>query len=72
MKLLMVSEVAKVLRVSKGDVYKLIKNGHIQALKLGSLKVPEEELERFIDNSLGKEFIDFDQVKELGGEAYDG
>lgn len=65
MQLLMVKEVAKILRVSRSDVYTLIKNGHLGALKLGSLKVPESEVERFINENIGKKFIEFNEVEEM-------
>lgn len=65
MQLLMVTEVAKILRVSRSDVYTLIKNGHLGALKLGSLKVPESEVKRFIETNIGNKFIDFEEVEEM-------
>ncbi|WP_297634704.1 helix-turn-helix domain-containing protein [uncultured Clostridium sp.] len=65
MQLLMVTEVAKILRVSRSDVYTLIKNGHLGAMKLGSLKVPESEVQRFIETNIGNKFIDFEEVEEM-------
>ena len=65
MQLLMVTEVAKILRVSRSDVYTLIKNGHLGALKLGSLKVPSSEVERFIETNIGNKFIDFEEIEEM-------
>lgn len=45
MELLTVKEVSKILKINVSDTYKLIKKGHIQALKLGSFKVTSVEIE---------------------------
>ena len=37
--LLSVSEVAKLLKVNKNFVYKIINNGELEAVKMGSIKV---------------------------------
>lgn len=63
--LLNISEVAKKLKVNKNTVYNLIKSRHLSALKLGSLKVTSFELERFILSSVGKDFTDLNNVKDL-------
>ncbi|MFI8715726.1 helix-turn-helix domain-containing protein [Brevibacillus brevis] len=60
-----VSEVADVLGINKNDVYNLIKHGHLQALKLGRLKVSTFELEEFMKRNPGKDFSDLKQVREL-------
>lgn len=65
MELLTISEVAKRLKINATDTYKLIKSGHLQALKLGSLKVTSLELERFIREAGGKDFSDLNNVVEL-------
>ena len=65
LELFTVSEVSKLLKVNNTYVYKLIKTGYLKALKLGSLKVPDSELKRFIDFSIGKDFSDLDNVKDL-------
>ena len=65
MELLTVQQVAKKLKVNKNTVYRLIKKGYIPALKLGSLKVATKEVDRFIEFSIGKDFTDLDNVKEL-------
>ncbi len=65
MELFTVSEVSKLLKVNNTYVYKLIKTGYLKALKLGSLKVPDSELKRFIDFSIGKDFSDLDNIKDL-------
>lgn len=59
------SEVAKILKISKNDAYDLIKSGHLQALKLGSLKVSTFELEDFMKRSAGKDFSDLENVTKL-------
>ena len=46
------------------DTHKLIKAGHLQALKLGSLKVTSFELERFIREASGKDFSDLNNVTQ--------
>lgn len=65
MELLTVAEVSKRLKINATDTYKLIKAGHLQALKLGSLKVTSLELERFIREATGKDFSDLSNVVEL-------
>lgn len=65
MKLYKVTEAAEILGTTKQRVYQLIKTKHIQALKLGDLKITNFELERFIREANGKDFTDLDNVKEL-------
>ena len=50
--LLSVSEVAKLLKVNKNFVYKIINNGELEAVKIGSIKVKKEALNRYIDNNV--------------------
>ena len=50
--LLSVSEVAKLLKVNKNFVYNLIKNGELEAVKIGSIKVKKEALNRYIENNV--------------------
>ena len=47
-----VSEVAKLLKVNKNFVYNLIKNGELEAVKVGSIKVKKEALNRYIENNI--------------------
>ena len=47
--LLTVSEVAKQLKVNRNFVYKLIKDGELEAVKVGSIKVRVYALNRYID-----------------------
>ena len=65
MKLLTVKEVSKVLRVNPSYVYELMKKGHLNYLVLGSKKVTDFELERFLKESEGKDFSDLSNVTEL-------
>lgn len=48
MNLYSVSEVAKILRVSKNRIYKSIKSGEIPVIEYGSMKISEEALKEFI------------------------
>ena len=50
--LLSVSEVAKALKVNRNFVYKIINNGELEAVKIGSIKVKKEALNRYIDNNI--------------------
>ena len=65
MELYTIKQVSQKLKINVSDTYKLIKAGHLQALKLGALKVTSVELERFILNASGKDYSDLNNVKEL-------
>ena len=47
-KLMTVSEVAKLLRVNKNFVYRLINDGELEAVRIGSIKVREEVLNQYV------------------------
>ena len=47
-----VTEVAKILKVNRNFVYKLIKDGKLEAVKIGSIKVKREAINRYIDNNI--------------------
>lgn len=64
MELFTVVEVAQKLKTTKAIVYKLIKAGHITALKLGNIKVTSFEFERFLKECEGKDFTDIENVTE--------
>ena len=49
--LLTVSEVAKSLKVNRNFVYKLIKDGELEAVRIGSIKVRKTDLEWFIERN---------------------
>ena len=44
-----VSEVAKLLKVNRNFVYSLIKNGELEAVKVGSIKVKKEALTKYVN-----------------------
>lgn len=67
-----VKEVAKILHSSPNYIYKLIENGYLPALKLGSIKILKSSLEKFLENNLGKDFSDLDDIKELKITMEDG
>lgn len=47
-----IEELQKDLKVSRNTVLKLIKNGEIQAIKVGTqYRIPEENVKRFISNA---------------------
>ena len=50
--LLSVSEVAKLLKVNRNFVYKLIKDGELEAVKIGSIKVRRDALDRYVENNI--------------------
>jgi excisionase family DNA binding protein len=48
-KLLTVAEVAKIMRVSKMTVYRLIHSGELEAIRVGrSFRVPEQAVGRYL------------------------
>ena len=51
-KLMTVSEVAKLLRVNRNFVYRLINDGELEAVRIGSIKVRGEALNRYIENNV--------------------
>ena len=50
--LLSVSEVAKMLKVNRNFVYKIINNGELEAVKIGSIKVRKEALNRYVNGKI--------------------
>ena len=50
--LLSVSEVAKMLKVNRNFVYKIINNGELEAVKIGSIKVKKEALNRYVNEQI--------------------
>ena len=60
-----VSEVAGILKVNKNFVYELIKYGHLKAMKLGSMKISYSEVQRFVEESQGKDFSDMENVTDI-------
>lgn len=60
-----VEEAAEVLITTKNRVYSLIHNGQIRAMKLGHIKIPRNEIVTFIENNIGKDLTDIENIKEL-------
>ncbi|AUM64278.1 DNA-binding protein [Brevibacillus laterosporus] len=60
-----VTEVAEILGVNTNFVYELIRHGHLQALKLGRLKVSTSELHSFMERNAGKDFSDLKNIKDI-------
>ena len=50
--LLTVSEVAKLLKVNRNFVYNLIKNGELEAVRIGSIKVKREAINRYVNDNI--------------------
>lgn len=50
--LLTVSEVAKMLKVNRNFVYKIINDGELEAVKVGSIKVRKEALNLYIQKNI--------------------
>lgn len=65
MALYTVKQASKMLQVNSNKVYDLINKGLIVPLKLGRLKIPDYELERFIKDNQGKDLNDLDNIKDL-------
>lgn len=58
-KVFTVGETSKILKCNTNTVYKLIREGRLQALKLGRLKVPSFEIDRFLHENLGQDLSEF-------------
>ena len=50
--LLTVTEVAKLLKVNRNFVYKIINNGELEAVKVGSIKVKKEALTKYVNDKI--------------------
>lgn len=68
--LLTVPQVAERLKINKNFVYKLIDTRLLRALKLGSLKVRNTELNRFLQDFENKDLTDLGNIKDLEVGAY--
>lgn len=58
-------EVSAVIKTNTNYVYDLIKAGHLEALKLGNMKVRKSELERFLKVAEGYDYTDPFNVEKL-------
>lgn len=47
-----VTEVSKLLKVNRNFVYELIRKGELEAVRIGSIKVRKDAVERYIDNNI--------------------
>ena len=52
MPLYTVTEVAKLLKVNRNFVYDLIRKGELEAVRIGSIKVRKDAVERYIENNV--------------------
>jgi excisionase family DNA binding protein len=60
-----VKEVSLILKVNVHRVYDLIRSGMLPALKLGSLKVRKEALEKFLAEYEGYDLTDLNNIIKL-------
>lgn len=60
-----VQEVAKILHSSPNYIYGLIYKGYLPAIKLGSMKVLRNSLEKFLIVNEGNDLSDLDNIKKL-------
>lgn len=60
-----IREAAELLGISPNKLYNLIHAGQIKCIKLGSMKVSKTEIDRFIEQSQGKDLSDPNNPKEL-------
>lgn len=49
-----VSEVAELLKVNRNFVYDLIRNGELEAVKVGSIKVTKDALNKYLQGVMIK------------------
>ena len=63
--LLTVSEVAKMLKVNRNFVYKLIKDGELEAVKVGSIKVSVDALNIYIQSKKLQGVLLVTKIEEL-------
>ncbi len=60
-----VKEVAKLLHCSPNYIYGLIEKGYLPAIKLGSIKVLKESLDKFLIENQGNDLSDINNIKKL-------
>lgn len=65
-KLYSVTEVSKLTGIGKVRIYDLINNHHLKALNIGGLKIPESEIDAFIERATGYDFTDMKNIVPLG------
>lgn len=64
-----VKEVAKILHSSPNFIYQLIDKGYLTAIKLGSVKVLKTSLEKFLNENLGNDFSNLDNIKKISAST---
>lgn len=52
MPLYTVTEVSKLLKVNRNFVYDLIRKGELEAVRIGSIKVRKDAVERYVENNI--------------------
>lgn len=67
MELLTMKQVASRLKINPNDAYKLINMGLIPYTILGSKKVLDVDLDKFMRESVGKDLSDINNIKDLEG-----
>ena len=60
-----VKEVAEMLHTSPNSIYKIIENGYLPALKLGSVKILKSTLLKFLIDNEGNDLSDINCIKKL-------
>ncbi len=60
-----VKEVAEMLHTSPNYIYKIIENGYLPALKLGSVKILKSTLLKFLIDNEGNDLSDINCIKKL-------
>ena len=60
-----VQEVAKILHSSPNYIYQLIYKNYLPAIKLGSIKILKNSLEKFLFINEGNDLSNLDQIKKL-------
>lgn len=64
-KLYTVKETAEILKTNPNYVYDLIKRGLLPALKLGSLKIRQESLYKFLEEYESYDLTNLDQICKI-------
>lgn len=60
-----VKEISRIIHTNPSYVYGLIRKGFLPAMKLGSYKIREEALQKFLQQAEGMDLTDLNDVKEL-------
>lgn len=60
-----IQELADVLKTSRASITKLIHAGVLHGLKLGSMKIPAKEVDRFLSEYTGKDVTDPENIVDI-------